>query len=140
AELAFIVVVGPDPVGVEEGLGLVERLQASGMSIGALIVNRVRLRAEAPDGLAERLARVDTMRGLPPGEVRAGADALSQTCREQSVLARADALQIERLSRAFPQVIPVPLLATDVHDLEALGLVVAQLYRHGDMLNGEAVG
>ena len=124
-----MVVVSPDVAAVDQTIALVERLRASGMSIGALVVNRVHGKPVAGGRLPQDLSGLAALRDVPGKDVAAAADAMRQTCAELGVLARADGLQVERLRATLvgTQIATVPLLEADVHDLEGLALVTQLL-------------
>jgi anion-transporting ArsA/GET3 family ATPase len=115
---AYVVVTSPRPDAVEEAAFFAGKLDANGVSTAALVVNRVHPRfgdgdaddVSAPGGsdlaaLVENLARLD-----------AAAD-------------REEAAYAELVREVAPSPVGrVPLLETDVHDLEALGTVADHLF------------
>jgi len=141
-ELAFVVVVSPQGAAVDEGVALVERLERAGMHVGAVIVNRLRIAPASSADLDETLTHLGELRDLPKEDIRDAAEALRRTCDEMDAAARVDAREVERLKRSLrgTHTVHVPLLGEDVHDLERLALVAAQLYRDEGLRNENALG
>jgi anion-transporting ArsA/GET3 family ATPase len=121
---AFVLVASPRPDSVEEALHFAGKLQESDMAVTALIVNRVQPRfiddarlADLPDGAAADapLGRlVENLRGYA-----AAADRDERTCAD--LIGRVAPAPVAR----------VPLLNSDVHDLDGLGLVADALFGGG---------
>jgi anion-transporting ArsA/GET3 family ATPase len=121
-EVAFVLVTSPAPMSIQEVLYFSDRLEASKMPRGAMVVNRVRQppasidgagEAEIASALAARQLVLD--QGAPARMLRAHEDAVK--------LAALDAQHLDRLrahvGEAMPMVI-VPELPSDVVDTRLL--------------------
>jgi anion-transporting ArsA/GET3 family ATPase len=137
AGTAFVVVAAPEPDALREASYFVERLSAERMPLAGLIVNRMH--------------RVAPTAGTPPltaGRAEAAADALAGKAADPATALAAAALLVHaevaaaaghdtRMSRRFSsahpdvEVVEVPALPVDVHDL-------AGLRRIGELLSAEA--
>jgi anion-transporting ArsA/GET3 family ATPase len=110
----FLLVASPEREPIDEAIFFGAKLRASGMALGATIVNRVHVgvRGEAPP-LPTALA----------AKVRAAAD-------ELDALAGRDAAGIARLEAALGigDAVRVPHLAADVHDIDGLVAIHAHLF------------
>jgi len=123
-QTAFLVVATPDADAVREAAFFVERLAEEQMPLAGLVINRVTetavtgVSAEAAFAGAERLAGEDD---VTSGLLRLHADQLSRIARESALR--------HRFAAAHPAVrtATVEALATDVHDLESLRVVGADL-------------
>ncbi len=115
-QTAFVVVASPDIDALREAAFFVERLEAEGMPLAGLVLNRVTdgatggISAQAALAGAERL---DDER-LTAALLRLHARRLERAARERAVR--------RRFAGAHPGVrtATIPALPTDVHDLEAL--------------------
>jgi len=118
-DTAFVLVASPRRDTIDEARYFADRLAEAGISVRALIVNRMHPRFG--DGLAEAAReRAATLQGTPLGDLyRNLSDFQLVASREEEHLAGlADAV-------APAPVVRVPFLSTDVHDLEGLaGLAV----------------
>ena len=122
---AFVLVASPRRDTVEEARFFAAKLAESGLQVRALVVNRMQPRFGT--GLAEATAaRAETLAGTPiGGHYRNLAEMQIAADREEQHLA-------ELAAEVHPApVIRVPLLATDVHDLDTLGLVADHLLARG---------
>ncbi len=124
---SFLIVTSPEPEPAREAGFLAERLAASGMAVGALIVNRVHVHGlhgfSAPE-VTELLA----------GELGPRLAArVAANLADFDVLVQRDRETIEHLSHAgsaavpLPQPVLVPHLDEDVQDLLGLGRVAEHL-------------
>ncbi len=130
---AFLVVAAPERDALREASFFVERLEADGMPLAGLVVNRI--------------GRV-TATGLSPSRAVAVAESLEETGGPRSATNAAGVLRLhadlvrtaerqqalaDRFSRSHPRipVVQVPALSRDVHDLASLRAV-------GDALAGNA--
>ncbi len=126
---AFVLVASPRPDSVDEAVHFAGKLEESGMAATALIVNRVQPRFASDDDLA-RLAPLADRAAIPDDRASAALAELvdnlagytSASDREESVFAAL----VTRVSPA--PVYRVPLLNTDVHDLDGLGHVADLLF------------
>ncbi len=123
ADTAFILVASPRPDSVDEAVHFAGKLAESEMSVTALVVNRVQprfaddaqlaaLAAQAVDGTDPRLDElVDNLRGYT-----AASDREEQAYAD--LVAKVDPAPVYR----------VPLLNTDVHDLDSLAMIADLLF------------
>jgi anion-transporting ArsA/GET3 family ATPase len=124
----FVLVASPRRDTVAEAAFFADRLEESGISVQALIVNRMH-----PDfgaGLAEAAAeRAVTLQGTDLGDLYANlADFALVSSREEEHLAGLAA------KVAPAPVVRVPFLRSDVHDIEGLELVGDHLFGRAAML------
>ncbi len=124
---AFVVVASPEPDALREASFFVERLQADGMPLAGVVLNRVRrvevnLTAERAQDAADRLAELAS-------EEAGIARAALQVHAELAEAARHDRSMVARFAAAHPDVpeLQVRALPTDVHDLAGLRLIGAAL-------------
>ncbi|WP_198954568.1 ArsA family ATPase [Kineosporia sp. R_H_3] len=123
---AFVVVAAPEPDALREASYFVERLGAERMPLAGLVLNRVHV-ALAEDLSADRAAAaaedLDATGGqaLTAGLLRVHADRMRRRDRDRSLAVR--------FTSAHPTVpvVEVPARAEDVHDLEGLRAVGADL-------------
>jgi anion-transporting ArsA/GET3 family ATPase len=122
---AFVVVATPDQAALREAVFFAGRLGDDGMPLGALVVNRIRQAAVIPKVPATALRR------LADG----GADGrlLADLVFQHQALEREAACERERiaeLATAVPgvEVVEVPLMPDDVHDLAGLRRLGAYLF------------
>ena len=123
---AFVVVAAPERDALREASYFVERLAEERMPLAGLVVNRVH-RSAVPSLTAERaLAAAETLEESGSAPLAASVLRLHATRMNQS--ARELRLQ-ERFSSAHPgvPVVEVAALAGDVHDLDGLRQVGADL-------------
>lgn len=137
-DVAFVVLSGPDPYTIDEGLFFAEKLRTERMPFGAFVVNRVRERflpADLPAGIDERVA--EAMLAVPALQlqsaeiVRRIARKLVRAWEDHRKLAQADAKQLARLRSAIGDttVHTVPYFPRDVHDLVGLHHFETHLFR-----------
>ena len=114
---AFVLVTSPRPDSVEEAEWFADRLDKSGLRTDALVVNRVHPSWPVPGELPD----------APEGSALAGLIGISRD--HQRVAEREEAAFGALASRLAPSpVIRVPLLETDVHDVDGLGSVADHLF------------
>ncbi len=124
SQTAFLVVASPDSDALREAAFFVERLEAEGMPLAGLLLNRVTtsaapgISAKAALAAAERLGDTEP---VTAALLRLHADRLSRVSRELTLR--------RRFAAAHPDVptVSVPALATDVHDLGSLREVSASM-------------
>jgi anion-transporting ArsA/GET3 family ATPase len=125
---AFVLVASPRPDSVDEAVHFAAKLAEADMSVTALIVNRVQPRFIADERLEQLAALAD------------GASAASQPLRVlidnlagyTAASDRDERVYGDLVARVAPAPVSrVPLLNTDVHDLDGLGLI-ADLLFHAD--------
>ena len=127
SEVAYVLVSSPSPANAEETVLLAEQLAKRRLPVSALVVNRMHLTSQAepisPEVLAEALAEVPAVRGLPGDAQMRLLDEITRSHQAFSQLARSDrrhlGLVLARMASS-PAVVTVPLLADDVFDLEGL--------------------
>lgn len=121
-DTAFVLVASPRRDTIAEATYFAEKLTEGGIPVRSLIVNRMHPRFD--DGLAEAThQRADSLEGTDIGSLyRNLADFQLAASREEENLAGlADKV-------APAPVVRVPFLRSDVHDLEGLRLIEAELF------------
>ena len=125
---AFVLVASPRPDSVDEAVHFAGKLEESGMSATALIVNRVQPRFASDDELA-RLAPLADRAALPDGAAVALAELVDNLAGYTLASDREESAFAALVSQVAPApVYRVPLLNTDVHDLDGLGHVADLLF------------
>jgi len=121
-ETTFLLVTSPRAAAIADAGYFHAKLASSGMPFGALIVNRVsKPVAETGDGPDSELA--DLLGAPLARKVRHDID-------DRNRLAERDAANVERMRSEIRdgELLQVPELSGDVHDLEGLALVAGQLF------------
>ncbi|MFL5818988.1 MAG: ArsA family ATPase [Conexibacter sp.] len=130
----FLLVTSPEREPIEEAIYFRRRLSAARMRLGGAIVNRVH--ADELDGgdgaLADLPALLEREAGLSPALAQRVADAFA----DEHALARRDAANVAHLAERLGAEVPllrVPLLDGDVHDIDGLVRLQAELFgpEHG---------
>jgi anion-transporting ArsA/GET3 family ATPase len=119
-----MIVTSPEPEPAQEAIFLAERLAATDMSRGGLIVNRVHF-----DGLGEHsVEQVQTL--LQPELGDRLATRVAGNLADFDVLVQRDRRTIARLSEELdePEPILVPHMDEDVRDLAGLDLLAEHLF------------
>ncbi len=129
----FVLVAGPDLQQAKSAEAFWQRLQAEGIQLAGLVLNRVHSwpgAGGAPADDADETERANAWLAqangarAPDVDALGSARALVAATRGQAALARRDASVRERLERALPlspeAVRAVPLFSEDVHELEEL--------------------
>jgi anion-transporting ArsA/GET3 family ATPase len=142
----FVLVAGPDLQQAKSAESFWQRLQAEGIQLAGLVLNRVHAwpgagaaPADDPREVERAIAWLTRALGErePDLDALASARALVTATRAQATLARRDAAVRERLEKALPlpseAVRAVPLFSEDVHELNALA-------RMADLIFGERAG
>jgi anion-transporting ArsA/GET3 family ATPase len=116
-QTAFLVVASPDTDALREAAFFVERLDADGMPLSGLVLNRVTTAAASGISAQAALAaaeRLDCEHALTAALLRLQAERLARLSRERGLR--------RRFAAAHPSVATatVAALASDVHDLESL--------------------
>ncbi len=121
-DTAFVLVASPRRDTIGEATYFAEKLAEGGISVRSLIVNRMHPRFDG--GLAEATdERAEALAGSPIGSLyRNLADFQLVASREEENLAGL----AEKVAPA--PVVRVPFLRSDVHDLEGLRLIEAELF------------
>ena len=123
---AFVVVAAPEPGALREASYFVDRLSAEKMPLAGLVLNRMRsnpapaLSAERAEVAADALDEAGE-HGLTSAALRVHA--------ARARLAGRDRRMRDRFTSAHPEVplVEVPAMSTDVHDLDGLRRVSAEL-------------
>ena len=125
---AFVLVASPRPDSVDEAVHFADKLAESGMAATALIVNRVQPRFADDDQLdALATLRVADRRLGPAGS--AVADLVENLAGYTLASDREEAAYAGLVAQVAPApVYRVPLLNSDVHDLDGLGTVADLLF------------
>jgi len=125
---AFVLVASPRPDSVDEAVHFADKLAESGMAATALIVNRVQPRFADDDQL-------DALAGLRVADRRLGpagsavADLVENLAGYTLASDREEAAYAGLVAQVAPApVYRVPLLNSDVHDLDGLGTVADLLF------------
>jgi anion-transporting ArsA/GET3 family ATPase len=134
SDTAFVLVASPRPDSVDEAVHFAEKLAESEMSVTALIVNRVQPRFADDDQLAALPAPVNGSGGAYGALVDNLQGYTAASDREEQAYA-------ELVSKVAPApVYRVPLLNTDVHDLDGLGTIADLLFGADTTGGGGEVG
>lgn len=126
----FVVVASPQPPPLREARFFVERLQQEGMHTAGVVINRVQ--PECPDcPVDEDLYAAAAAADGPAPADRGAAGALRLLADTNNVATR----ERRDVNSAFyglrpPALIEVPLLRSDVHDLETLHQIAGALVTH----------
>jgi anion-transporting ArsA/GET3 family ATPase len=125
-DTAFVVVASPEPAALGEAAYFVERLSAERMPLAGVVVNRVH-RIAATHLTAERAVATAEMleerkaRGPAPGLLRLHADRIALASQERRTITAFAA------GRADVPLVEVTAMASDVHDVDGLRRVGAEL-------------
>jgi anion-transporting ArsA/GET3 family ATPase len=116
-QTAFVVIASPDTDALREAAFFVERLDADGMPLSGLVLNRVTTAAASGISAQAALAaaeKLDDDHALTAALLRLQAERLARISRERSLR--------RRFAAAHPAVatVTVAALASDVHDLGSL--------------------
>jgi anion-transporting ArsA/GET3 family ATPase len=124
----FVVVATPEPDALREASYFVDRLSSEGMPLAGLVINRTHppattaLSATRAEGAAEEVVEAGgDGADLAAAALRVHAERMVQAAREQHLA--------DRFTSAHPEVgvRTVPATAGDVHDLDGLRLMGAEL-------------
>ncbi len=129
---SFLLVTSPEREPIDEAIYFRRRLQAADMRLGGAIVNRVHAdELGADDGALDELpALLEREAGLSPALAARVAAAFA----DEHALARRDAANVANLAARLGPGVPllqVPLLDGDVHDVEGLVRLAAELFASG---------
>ena len=131
-ETAFVLVASPRPDSVDEAVHFAGKLAESNLSVTALVVNRVQPRF-ADDSQLDALDALATLSAGVDGGADRDLDELVENLRGYTAASDREELAYgDLVSRVAPApVARVPLLNTDVHDLDNLATIA-------DLLSGGA--
>ena len=126
---AFVLVASPRADSVDEAVHFAGKLEESGMAATALIVNRVQPRFASDDELARLTPLADRDTPVGGGAAVALAELVENLAGYTMASDREESAFAALVSRVAPApVYRVPLLNTDVHDLDGLGFVADLLF------------
>jgi anion-transporting ArsA/GET3 family ATPase len=126
---AFVLVASPRADSVDEAVHFAGKLEESGMAATALIVNRVQPRFASDDELARLTPLADRDTPAGGGAAVALAELVENLAGYTMASDREESAFAALVSRVAPApVYRVPLLNTDVHDLDGLGFVADLLF------------
>ncbi|HET6449549.1 MAG TPA: ArsA-related P-loop ATPase [Conexibacter sp.] len=129
-DTSFLLVTSPEREPIDEAIYFQRRLHAADMALCGALVNRVHVdELGGEDGALDGLsARLEREAGLSPALAKAVAAAFA----DEHALARRDAANVARLRERLGPELPlvrVPLLDDDVHDVEGLVRLGAELFQ-----------
>jgi anion-transporting ArsA/GET3 family ATPase len=121
----FLLVTSPAAAAIADASHFHAKLAESGMPFGALIVNRVREPVAAAAGDADLERELSDLLGEPLTRK------VLHDVADRNLLAERDARNTERMRAELTggALLTVPELSGDVHDLEGLAAVAAQLFK-----------
>ncbi len=123
----FVVVTSPQPPPLREARYFLERLREEGLHSAGLVVNRLLpLIEEGPDAAALRRAAADLDGGDEGDRGAAGALRVLADTRNLGARQRRD-VRAAVYGHLVDNIVEVPLLRTDVHDLEGLEEIASKL-------------
>jgi anion-transporting ArsA/GET3 family ATPase len=127
-DMAYVLVTSAAPAAIDEVTYFSARLQEQGMHPDAVVINRVQFAPEPAEPEAVRAAARELGVELSPETTRA----VLHAAEEDRVRARFEATQLGVLDEAFAasntQLLRVPVLSADVHDLRSLSWVANVLF------------
>jgi anion-transporting ArsA/GET3 family ATPase len=131
-DTAFVLVASPRPDSVDEAVHFASKLAESDMSVTALVVNRVQPRFADDAQLADLAAATA---GGPGGT--ALADLVDNLRGYTAASDREEEAYADLVAKVAPApVFRIPLLNTDVHDLDGLGTIADLLFVATDPRGG----
>jgi anion-transporting ArsA/GET3 family ATPase len=128
----FVVVTSPEPPPLREARFFLDRLEQEGLHLGGVVVNRIHPRPEVGatvDDLRQAAQRLDDA----GKDEEAVADGL-RLLADLTGLAGRERRDVEAalFGRRIPALVEVPLLSSDVHDLDGLQQIAGTLARGAD--------
>jgi len=126
AETAFVLVASPKKDTVTEAQWFADRLGEAGIGVRALVVNRMHPRPGAAD--PETQANAETLRAGAAQHAGSALGDYYQAAADLTIIADREEGHLQALGEtvAPAPVVRVPMMSTDIHDLEGLG----QLGKH----------
>jgi anion-transporting ArsA/GET3 family ATPase len=118
----FVIVTSPDPRAIDEAIGLHDRLVRSRMVPAAFVINRVH-ETDTLDLSTEEIAQLAVADGLAEDAAKRISPLLLASQEKLAVLARADRIQITRLTKHCGDTYPyveIPFFDQDIHDVDGL--------------------
>ena len=129
-EVAFVIVTSPNPLAVEEAVFFHRRLVQSQMQTDAFVVNGIHALLPEP---SQKRAELEAAAAevLPAGtDAKRAVERMRRALDDERLRGVADRIEAERLRtmvREGIELVEVPALETDVHDLSALAVVARYL-------------
>jgi anion-transporting ArsA/GET3 family ATPase len=127
----FLLVTSPEREPIDEAIYFQRRLRAARMRLGGAIVNRMHADELGDEDPADVPALLAAEASLSPALAARVAAAFA----DEHALARRDAANVRRLRERLGSDLPllrVPLLDGDVHDVDGLVRLHAELFEHGE--------
>ena len=128
ADMAYVLVTSPAPAAIDEVRYFAARLKEQGMRPDAIVINRLQLAPEKADSAAVLAAARELGVDLSPDTL----DAIQRAAEDDRVRARFESSQLAVLQAAFAggstELVRVPVLSSDVHDVRGLSSVAATLF------------
>jgi len=126
--MAYVLVTSPAPAAIDEVRYFAARLKEQGMRPDAIVINRLQLAPEKADSAAVLAAARELGVDLSPDTL----DAIQRAAEDDRVRARFESSQLAVLQAAFAggstELVRVPVLSSDVHDVRGLSSVAATLF------------
>jgi len=124
AETAFVLVASPRPDSVDEAVHFAGKLAESGLSVSALVVNRVQPRFADDSQLADLASLASLASRVDRGADRDLVELVENLRGYTAASDREEQAYTDLVSKVAPApVTRVPLLNTDVHDLDNLATI-----------------
>jgi len=128
-DVAFVIVTSPAPLSIDEAIFFSERLEASGMTRDAFVVNQVHPLVAEPSDPTSRL-EAEAARELPAADAQRLVGRMRRALDDARLQAVADRLECDRLQARGGKgalYVEVPVLDSDVHDLASLAEIASYL-------------
>jgi anion-transporting ArsA/GET3 family ATPase len=127
-DMAYVLVTSPAPAAIDEVNYFAARLREQGMRPDAVVVNRLQVAPEKAEPAAVRVAA----RELGIELSREAMDAVLRAADDDRIRAEFEAEQLQMLDVAFAaastEIVRVPVLSADVHDVRSLSGVAGVLF------------
>jgi anion-transporting ArsA/GET3 family ATPase len=127
-ELAYVLVTSAAPAAIDEVSYFSARLREQGMHPDAVVINRLQPSPEAADSESVRVLARALGLELSPATL----EKVQLAAADDRTRAAFEARQLEVLGRALgaspPELLRVPVLSADVHDIRSLSNVAARLF------------
>lgn len=131
ADTSFVLVTGPDEQVLEDAEGLASSMGELGVTLGAVVMNRMQDAGEMADATSAATALDQLLERLRNAGARQDVlDWVAETVRERLVQASSQSLRREAFEAGLPEGISVTAVAEqprDVHDLHGLASIARQL-------------
>ncbi|HZV73963.1 MAG TPA: ArsA family ATPase [Conexibacter sp.] len=123
----FLLVTSPEREPIEEAIWFRQRLSAAGMTLGGALVNRVHADELSDGDAADLPVLLEREAGLSPALARH----VAAVFVDEHALARRDTANVAQLAERLGADVPllrIPLLDGDVHDVDGLVRLHAELF------------